>query len=135
MIWAILAFLGVPLWVCAAGIIYVVLNNRQLRQRSGNIPMRIKQPGSSRWKRGHAIWVSDVLAWRGSPGSWNEELLQVASVEVRGPDVDEAKTLHRLGDGFTIGTLTSVDGRTYELATSREHSRSLVGPFTTTPPA
>jgi hypothetical protein len=133
MIWAILVLLGVPLWLCAGGIIYVVLTNRQLRKRPGDVPVRVKQPGSSRWKRGHAIWISDVLAWRGSPAAWNEELLQVASLEVRSPNVEEAKKLRRLGEAFTVGTLTSVDGGSYELATDAEHGRALLGPFAGTP--
>ena len=32
MIWAILALLGVPLWLCALGILSLVLRNRQLLQ-------------------------------------------------------------------------------------------------------
>ena len=61
MVWAILALLGVPLWLCAAGIIITVLRNRGLRQRHGDIPVRVKRAGKTRWTRGHAIWVSDVF--------------------------------------------------------------------------
>ena len=63
MIWAILIFLGVPLWLCAAGITITVLKNRGLRNRRGDIPARVKGPGMKRWARGHAIWVSDVFAF------------------------------------------------------------------------
>ena len=35
MIWAILALLGVPLWLCAAGITMIVFRNRSLRERHG----------------------------------------------------------------------------------------------------
>ena len=73
MVWAILALLGVPLWVCAAGITVMVLRNRGLRKRPGDIPARAKWPGKTRWTRGHGIWVSDVFAWRGSPAAWSEE--------------------------------------------------------------
>jgi hypothetical protein len=135
MIWAILALLGVPLWLCAAGILYVVLTNRKLRKRSGDIPVRVKQPGSTRWKRGHAIWVSDVFAWRGSPAAWDEELVQVASLELRSPDVEEARKLRHLGDEFRIGSLMDVHGVTYEVATDSEHGRALLGPFAGTPTA
>jgi hypothetical protein len=134
MIWAILALLGVPLWLCAGGILYLILTNRRLRKRRGDVPVRVKRPGSTRWERGHAIWVSDVFAWRGSPAAWNEELIQVDSAEPRNPDPEAAKKLHRLGDGFTIGRLTSVHGVTYEVATDAEHGRALLGPFAGTPP-
>jgi hypothetical protein len=66
VIWAILAFVGVPLWLCAIGILMLVFNNRKLRKRPGDIPVRILRPGKKRWTRGHAIWVSDVFAWRAS---------------------------------------------------------------------
>ena len=33
MIWAILAMLGIPLWLCAIGILTVVFQNRRLRKR------------------------------------------------------------------------------------------------------
>ena len=40
MIWVILAVLGVPLWLCALAIIAVVLRNRSLRKRAGDVPAR-----------------------------------------------------------------------------------------------
>ena len=69
MIWAILALLGVPLWLCALGILTAVVQNRKLRKRYGDIPVRVRRPGKKRWTRGHAIWVSDVFAWRGTPAA------------------------------------------------------------------
>ena len=36
MIWALLAFVGVPLWLCALGIFALVYRNRALRSRHGN---------------------------------------------------------------------------------------------------
>src|SRR5512132_4168566 len=77
MIWAILALLGVPLWLCAIGIFALVFRNRTLRRRHGNLPVRVRRPGKTRWTRGHAIWISDVFAWRGSPAAWSEDLLHV----------------------------------------------------------
>ena len=43
MIWAILALLGVPLWVCAAAITIIIFRNRSLRERHGDIPVRVKR--------------------------------------------------------------------------------------------
>ena len=129
MIWAILALLGVPLWLCAAGILVVVLNNRRLRKRHGDIPVRVKRPGKQRWTRGHAMWVSDVFAWRGSPAAWNEDLERVTDVRLRAPDADEQKRLHRLGAGFPIATLAIANGDTLLVATSPERRSTLLGPF------
>ncbi len=129
MIWAILALLGVPLWLCAAGILVVVLNNRRLRKRHGDIPVRVKRPGKNRWIRGHALWVSDVFAWRGSPAAWKEDLEQVIDVRLRSADPEEQKRLHRLEEGFTIATLATASGDTLVVATSSEQSSALLGPF------
>ena len=67
MIWAILAILGIPLWFCAVAILILVIRNRSLRRRMGDVPVRVLRPGKQRWSRGHALWVSDVFAWRGIP--------------------------------------------------------------------
>jgi hypothetical protein len=71
VIWVILVALGVPLWLCAVGILTVVVQNRKLRNRYGDIPVRVRGRGQKRWTRGHAIWVSDVFIGGGArrPGT------------------------------------------------------------------
>ena len=130
MIWAILALLGVPLWLCAVGITVLVFRNRTLRKRFGDIPVRILRPGKNRWIRGHAIWVSDVFAWRASPASWNEGLEQVtdASLHER-VDAQTAKKLHRLGESPVIASLTLVGGDVIDVAARPEHRAALMEPF------
>src|SRR4051812_23541961 len=49
MIWALLAVIGVPLWLCAAPILSLLLRNRALRSRPGNVPVRVKRPGKKHW--------------------------------------------------------------------------------------
>ena len=129
MIWAILALLGVPLWLCALGILSVVLRNRELRKRYGDIPVRVRRAGKKRWTRGHAIWVSDVFAWRGSPAAWNEDLLEVSAAGIRSADPEESKKLHRLGDDPVIATLTGADGEPLDVAVAPEQRSALQGPF------
>ncbi len=129
MVWAILALLGVPLWVCAAGITVLLLRNRSLRKRHGDIPVRVKRPGKTRWSRGHAIWVSDVFAWRGSPAAWSEDIVQVTGVKLRTPNEEEQHKLRRLGEDVQIATLSPVEGEPFDVAASAEQSIGLVGPF------
>jgi hypothetical protein len=131
VIWAILAALGVPLWLCAAGILMLLFSNRRLRKRYGDIPVRVRRPGKKRWTRGHAVWVSDVFAWRGSPAAWNEELLEVSGATSRGADPEERKKLHRLGDDPAIVTFTVADGEPVEVAVARTRASALLGPFRT----
>ncbi len=118
-----------PLWLCVIAIGVLIFNNRKLRKRYGNIPVRVKRPGKKRWTRGHAIWVSDVFAWRGSPAAWNEDLRHVIGVMLRAADPEERKKLHRLADDPAIATLAPVEGDTLEVATDTEHRSSLPGPF------
>ena len=129
MIWAILAVLGVPLWLCAIGILTVVFQNRRLRKRPGNVPIRVLRPGKSRWTFGHGVWVSDVFAWRGSPAAWREDLVQVSGASPRAAEVEERKKLHRIGDQPVIATFELAEGGTLEVATGAEHRAALLGPY------
>ncbi len=129
MVWAILALLGVPLWLCAAGITMVVLNNRKLRKRFGDLPVRVRRPGKKRWTRGHAIWVSDVFAFRGSPAAWREDLDQISDVVMRDPGAEEVRHLHRLGDGFVLATLHGHGGGTLDVAAAPDQRAAVLGPF------
>ena len=107
MIWALLALVGVPLWLCALGILALVYRNRGLRKRYGDIAVRVQRTGKSRWTRGHAVWVSDVFAWRGSPAAWREDLMHVVGASASSATPEERKKLHRLGDGPVVTTLTT----------------------------
>ncbi len=129
MVWAILVFLGVPLWVCAAGITITVLRNRSLRKRPGDIPVRLQRAGRKRWTRGHALWVSDVFAFRGSPSGWSEVLEHVTDVTLRSPSEEEGRKLHRLGQTVQIATLSTADAEPFAVAADAERRTALVGPF------
>ena len=74
-------------------------------------------PAATRWTRGHAVWVSDVFAWRGSPAAWSEDIVQVTGVRLRSPDEEERHKLRRLGAGVQIAMLSSLDGEPLEVAT------------------
>lgn len=129
MIWAVLVLLGVPLWLCALAILVLVLRNRGLRRRPGNLPVRVLRPGRRRWTRGHAVWVSDVFAWRGSPASWSEGLVLVRSVTVRDPEPAERKALRRLGDDAVVAVLATADGDPLVVAAGGGDRPTLPGPF------
>ncbi len=129
MVWAFLALVGVPLWLCALGILSLVVRNRQLRKRYGDLPVRVRRPGKKRWTRGHALWVSDVFAWRGSPAAWKEELIEVGAVSVRPADDDEREQLRRLADEPVIATLAIADGEQLEVAADPDRRAALMGPF------
>jgi hypothetical protein len=129
MIWAILALLGVPLWLCAIAILVLILRNRQLRNRPGSLPARVRAAGKGRWHPGHGLWVHDVFAFRGSPAAWKESLVQVARVSAQTASADEKKGLHRLGDVVVVATFELVPQGSLEVAARAEHAGLLLGPF------
>jgi hypothetical protein len=131
MIWAILILLGVPLWLCILGISTLLMRNRKLRKRYGDIPVRVKRAGKGRWSRGHAIWVSDVFAYRGSSAMWDEQLDHVTDATLRDPSREEREKLHRLGDGFAVATFSTSNGETLDVAAGPDHRTALLGPFST----
>jgi hypothetical protein len=130
VIWIILAVLGVPLWLCAVGILTVVVRNHKLRVRGGDVFVRRRPAGRKRWGRGHGVWVHDVFAFRGSPAGWSESLVWVSTASTRPvADSREAKQLRRLGEDPFICVMTGVDGTTFEVAARRERSLDLLGPL------
>ena len=135
MIWAILAALGVPLWLCAIGILLMLRNNRKLRKRPGDIPVRVLRPGKKRWTRGHAIWVSDVFAWRMSPAAWKEDLMLVHAASIRPASAAERKKLHHFADDPVLATLAPSEGKAFTVAAKPESRPSLLGPFSNGPEA
>ena len=130
MIWALLVLVGVPLWLCAVGILALVYRNRSLRKRHGDIPVRVLRPGKKRWIRGHAVWVSGVFAWRGSPAAWNEDLEPIVGASLRDATPEDLKRLHRMGDSVVVATLTTDNDTVLQVATAIEHRSALLGPFT-----
>ncbi len=128
MIWIILALLGVPLWICALALITIAFRNRMLRTREGDLVVRLAATDGGRWRRGHAVWVHDVFAFRGSPAAWHEELVGVTGVTVRPPTVDEAHRLRKL-DEPTVADLTTGTGSIVRVAAPRASIDAVAGPF------
>ena len=128
MIWAILASLGVPLWLCAIGILVLVFRNRGLRKRAADIPMRLRLDAKGRWHRGHGLWVHDVLGFRGSPAAWKEALLWAAGGTSRELTAEEAHKFRRLEQPVAVA-FTAADGPAFEAVTTRQHLPLLLGPF------
>ena len=128
VIWAILLLLGVPLWICATGILILVLRNRGLRKRAADIPMRLRIDAKGRWHRGHGLWIHDVLGFRGSPAAWNEALIWAASGTTRELTSKEAHKFRRL-DQPVAATFTAADGPGFEVVTTRQHLPHLLGVF------
>lgn len=129
MIWAILLLVGFPLWLIALGITGVVVRNRAVRDRPGNVPVRLRTHESKRWHPGYAVWVHDVFAFRGSPAAWKETLVWAAGAASRPATAAERKKLHRIGDDPVVVTLALHPRGAIQVAARAEHAAALVAPF------
>ena len=129
MIWAILLLLGFPLWLIAVGVTTLVVRNRALRHRPGNVPVRLRTGENERWHAGHGVWVHDVFAFRGSPAGWKEALVWAAGAASRPATAAERKKLHRIGGNPVVVTLALHPRGTIQVAARAEHAATLVGPF------
>ena len=92
------------------------------------MPVRARYKSGKRWRRGHAVWVGDVFAYRSSPSSWNESLDQVRSATLRELTAEETHALKRLDDPVVV--VFTADDRTIEVATAGSQKDALLGPFT-----
>ena len=128
MIWAILAILGIPVWFCAIAIATLLWRNRSLRHRAGNMAVRVLQEGEKRWHRGHALWVHDVFAFRGSPAAWEELLVAVTGATAHSATDEERARLHRLNEPVVM-TLVTDSGEHISVAGAAELTGRLLGPF------
>ncbi|MEO6859368.1 MAG: hypothetical protein ABI323_12425 [Solirubrobacteraceae bacterium] len=107
----------------------LLLRNRALRQRPGNVPVRVRPAEKKRWSPGHGVWIHDVFAFRGLPAGWKESLVWVTGAAVRPASEEERKKLHRIGDDPVIIAFTRAEGEKLEVAARRENADDLLGPF------
>lgn len=63
MIWALLAFLGVPLWLVAAALVASLWSRRRFKSQPGVFRLKSRGPDEGRWSRAFSYGrvVHDVL--------------------------------------------------------------------------
>jgi hypothetical protein len=118
----------VPLWLFVFAVLALDLRNRRLRNRPGNVTVRLRSAQGISWTKGNGVWVDDVFAVRQGLGARNESFIRVTSVTTRTPEVEDAKTLGRLEEPV-IATVELTDGSTLEIAVPRKQEALLLGPF------
>ena len=128
MVWAILALLGIPLWLCAVGL-SLILHNRALRHSPGSVNVRRRRADKSRWTRGYGVWVHDVFQFRGSLAAWATSLTPVRDVVMLLPSASDRKKLHRIDAGPAIVRMIDDGGNHVDFATSSARVLELLGPF------
>jgi Protein of unknown function (DUF2550) len=115
MLIALLAVLGVDLWVIVVILAVVLARRRWVSHQPGAFKGAIRVidgevPGfRTKWKRGYGRWVRDILVWTKAPFLFRNELLLAS--DVRGGEVRAAKLgeVRRLGKHPAVVTLV-IDG-------------------------
>src|SRR5215204_6526345 len=92
------AYAGVPLWLFVLVVFMLIRPNRQLRQRSGNVSVRLRTAADTRWNRGNGVWVDDVFAVRGGIADRKESFLRVTAATTRTPNGDDIEQLGKFDD-------------------------------------
>ncbi len=132
MIWALLALLGIPIWLIVGALTAAFFTRRNFKARPGVFPLRVRQTKAgetdSKWSgKLHARWVHDVLlANKGIGLNLTTAYPVESSSTTEPPNPSECKGL---GDDLVAITVHTDSGTTYELGTSRENAKLLVQPF------
>ena len=137
MIWAVLAVLGVPIWLVVAGLGAALLRSwSQFKKRPGVFMAKIRLRSGSfegiseKWTPMPiaALWVHDVLlVHKGLPLVRNLPLPVAEAVgTAQAADPGEIK---RLGEQPTLLTFRLDNGAELELATPGDSSPVALGPF------
>jgi hypothetical protein len=136
MLIALLAVLGVNIFVIVAFLAVVVGRRRWLKKQPahffGVVRVTSGELGGmpKKWKRGSARWVRDVLAWSKAPFMFRTELVPIDRISgTRDATHGEVK---RLGDHPFVATCVAGDAK-IELAASEEDHAVLMGPFAAVP--
>lgn len=138
MLWALLAILGVPLWLVVGGLSFSLWNRHKFRQQPGVFTTKIRLESGQftgfreKWPpaSNYAIWVHDVLIVHKGLG-----LVPTSPVGVKGlvgaPTDANPELVKRLGDNPKMVRIELDDDSILLLAVPEEHLALALGPFQT----
>ena len=131
MIWALLAILGVPLWLVAGALGAAVWNRSRVTNEAGSFTIRLRSVhgvSHGTWSRkARARWMHDVLIVSRGPGLGQTSGYPVAS-QARAPHPDPA-TCKGLGDAPIALSIGTDHGDSFEIAAAADDADLLFLPF------
>jgi hypothetical protein len=134
MLIALLAVLGVNLWVIVALLAVVLSRKRWISHQPGAFKGAIRViegdvPGlRSRWKRGYGRWVRDILVWTKTPLLFRNELVLADGLAGEARDAKRGE-VKRLGKHPAVVQLVVEGGGRIEVAASADAQERAPGPF------
>lgn len=102
MIWALLAILGVPIWLIVGILLGIWLSRRAFKQQPGVFELVVRSSGDTKWPRGanSGRIVSDVLIINRGPALLRAQVGVIAAVSEldigEGPKRPESATARRV---------------------------------------
>jgi hypothetical protein len=117
MIWATLAFLGVPIWLVVGALIGAMFSRRQFRAQPDVVPLMFRAVDDNKWPRGLAYgrYVHNVLIVNHGLAQIRTAVHVVDNVE----RLDLGDTTFKHIDDPIAFTVRLDDGSEYELAIER----------------
>jgi hypothetical protein len=120
MIWALLAILGVPIWLVVGFLLGVALTRRNFRRQDGVFAFNVRAEGAASWPRPlvYGRQIRDVLVTNRGAALLRTEVAAVDDV------VDLALADEPKRPADAVGRLVSLaDGRRLEVAVAADDAR------------
>jgi hypothetical protein len=127
VIWALLAILGVPIWLVVGALAGSLSHRRRFAHQPGAFTCRVRT-GEGKWGRttSHALWIHDELLAAGGLARLRIKPLAIAE-RVEGPHACD--THFRGSDSSVSITLRTDDGVQVQVAAPETAAALLPGPF------
>ncbi|MGI9667890.1 MAG: hypothetical protein ACR2N2_12485 [Acidimicrobiia bacterium] len=131
MFWALMALLGVPIWLVVGGLVAALLSRRNFQSQPNVFATRVRRIEAglpAKWSHKlHARWVHDVLLANKGLALVVTDAYAIVSVgPAAAPDPGECKGL---GDSPVAMTVQTDEGEAFEIAASRDQAELLALPF------
>jgi hypothetical protein len=117
MIWALLAFLGVPIWLIVGALLSAFWRRRRFRAQDGVFMMAVRQAGAEKWPRAVAfgrcfervLVVNKGLALLGTSIYTIDGVSEARIDQLPRKPVDSVSRTIRCGDGTALEVAVAVD--------------------------
>lgn len=137
MLIALLAILGVDLWVILALLAAVLLRRWHVSRQPGAFRGAIRVvegdvPGlKAKWKRGYGRWVRDVLVWTNAPLCIRYQFVPASGLAGEARPIKDGE-VRRLGKQPSSVLLLADSGARVEVAAPATRQELACGPFNRT---
>ena len=136
MIWALLAILGVPIWLVVGALGAALWSRHRFKNAPGTFRLKLRKESgtyegiSDKWPRAvvYAEWVHDVLLVRKGLGLVPTMPIGVAAMEEAGQSADSGE-VKGLGDDPVILRFRLDDESVIQMAVSSDALERAQGPF------